>query len=49
MTLNRLLTNEEITIISWTPEQQDEANQFLRSHMLSDFNANLTNLTNSKW
>ncbi|CAG8840024.1 16817_t:CDS:1, partial [Gigaspora margarita] len=47
--LNRLLTNEEITIISWTSEQQDEAKQFLRSHMLSDFNANLTNSTNSKW
>ncbi|KAF0399032.1 sugar transporter [Gigaspora margarita] len=47
--LNRLLTNEEITIISWTSEQQDEANQFLWSHMLSDFNANLTNSTNSKW
>ncbi|RIB05599.1 hypothetical protein C2G38_2219250 [Gigaspora rosea] len=48
-TLNRLLTNEEITIISWTPEQQEEANQFLRSHMLSDYNANSTNSTNPKW
>ncbi|CAG8769447.1 12022_t:CDS:2, partial [Racocetra persica] len=52
LALNELLTNDKITIISWTPEQQEEANEFLRSHMLLDLivsNANLTNSTNSKW
>ncbi|CAG8813966.1 10160_t:CDS:1, partial [Cetraspora pellucida] len=48
-TLDELLTNDNITIISWTPEQQEEATQFLQSHMLLDLVASNANLTNSKW
>ncbi|CAG8636919.1 4975_t:CDS:2 [Dentiscutata erythropus] len=47
--LNELVENDKITIISWTPEQQEEANQFIRSHMLSDLLDSNAKLTNSKW